>query len=441
MEQQTELKRNIGTGTAMATVVGSVIGSGVFFKPQAMYTATGGAPGLAMFAWIFTGVVCICAAMTFAEIAILIPKTGGMVTYLEAAFGKTAGYLCGWMQTILFYPAMVAALAVAFANQATLFIGDRFRIPVALGAILLLMVLNTMGSAVGGAVQNIFTVAKLIPLVLLMIFGLLRGESGSAVFQPMLADGLHPGVVLGQLMVAVLFAFEGWTNVGAIAGEMKRPGKDLPVAIVGGVFLIMAVYVVVNIAYLRVLPAEQLMNLDAPASAVAIALFGKAGGKFISVGIMISVFGACNGFVLSGSRVAYSLALENTLPASGVLAKVNRSQVPVNSILLIGGLGCLYALSGQFNMLTDLAVFSSWIFYTLTFAAVIQYRRLRPDLERAYRVPLYPVIPLIAIVSGIYVILNQLLLSGSSARILALGSITLTLLGLPVRHLTHRSRY
>ena len=440
MEQKQKLKKNLGMSTAMATVVGCVIGSGVFFKPQAMFTATGGAPGLAMVAWVFTGLVCICAAMTFAEIAILIPKTGGMVAYLEEVFGKKVGFLGGWMQSVLFYPAMIAALAVACAQQAALFIGEGYTVPLAILAILLIMVLNSLGSAVGGGVQIVFTICKLIPLILLMIFGFLNGSGENPVFTPMVAEGLRPAVVLGQLMVAVLFAFEGWTNVGAIAGEMKNPGRDLPVAIVGGVSIIMAVYFVVNLAYLWVLPADQLKDMAAPASAVALALFGDLGGKLVSVGIMVSAFGACNGFVLSGSRVAYILAEEGSLPASKKLAKLNRAQVPVNSILLVGGLGCLFAISGQFNRLTDLAVFSCWIFYTLTFIAVMRYRKLRPDLNRTYKVPLYPVVPVIAIVSGVYVIVNQLFLAGTTSSLLSLGSIVVTLVGLPVYYAVQRSK-
>ena len=443
MEKQTEkqLKKNLGISTAMATVVGCVIGSGVFFKPQAMYTATGGEPGLAIFAWILTGLVCICAAMTFAEIAILIPKTGGMVAYLEEVFGKKVGYLGGWTQVVLFYPAMISALAVAFAQQAALFIGDGYKVPLAIAAIILIIILNSLGSAIGGGVQILFTVCKLIPLFLLMIFGLLKGSGENPVFSPMLADGLNPFLVLGQLMVAVLFAFEGWTNVGAIAGEMKNPGRDLPIAIIGGVSIITAIYFVINLAYLWVLPASEMASLDAPASAVAIALFGNAGGKLVSFGIMISAFGACNGFVLSGSRVAYILAEEGSLPFSKKLSYLNRSQVPVNSIILVGGIGCLFAISGQFNLLTNLAVFSCWTFYTLTFIAVMVYRRQRPDLKRVYSVPLYPVVPLIAILSGIYVVLSQIFLSGPTSRIMAIGSILVTLAGLPVYLLVEKYQH
>ena len=276
------------------------------------------------------------------------------------------------------------------------------------------------------------TVFKLIPLFLLMIFGFILGSGESPIFTPMVGEGKNAGAVLGSTLLAVLFAFEGWTNVGAIAGEIKNPGKDMPRAIVGGVSIIMAVYFVINMAYLWVIPADELMNISSPASAVAMAIFGPVGGTLIKVGIIISVIGAANGFLMSGSRVCFHLADIGTLPASKTLAKLNSNLVPSNSIILIGFLACLYSLIGQFNLLTDLAVFSCWIFYTLTFYCVIVLRKKMPNAERKYKVPCYPVIPVLAIASGLYVIVSQLALSGLKATIMSVASIGITLLGLPV---------
>lgn len=432
MEQKNQLKKNLGAVTAMATVVGCVIGSGVFFKPQAIYTATGGAPGLGMLAWLITGFASIAAALTFSEVAIMIPKTGGMVAYLKEIYNPVVGFLAGWVQVLLFYPAMISALAVACAQQAALFVGEQYIVPLAIAVIIVIVLLNSLGSKVGGGVQVIFTVCKLVPLVLLMVLGFVRGSGTNPIFSPMVGDGLNSAVVLGQLMVAILFAFEGWTNVGAIAGEMKNPGRDLPIAIVGGVSVITAIYFVINLAYLWVLPADELAALSAPASAVAMKIFGEMGGKLISVGIIISVFGSCNGFVLSGSRVAYSLAAEGCFPCKRIFARLNHAQVPANAIFLVGGVGCLYAISGQFNLLTDLAVFSSWTFYTLTFIGVMKLRKDRPDAERSYKVPFYPVVPLIASLSGVYVIVNQIFFSGIHSTLLSVASILLMLIGLPV---------
>ncbi len=431
-ENERVLNQTLGLPTAISTVVGCVIGSGIFFKPQAIYTVTGGAPGLGMLAWVITGLVSIAAALTFAEIAILFPETGGIPTYLSRVYGPKAGFLAGWVQVVLFYPAMVSALAVACAQQMALFLGDGLVVPCAVAVILLIVFLNTLGSKVGGGVQVVFTICKMIPLILLMVFGFLWGDGNYPVFSPMLGDGVSPVSAVGQLMVAVLFAFEGWTSVGAISGEMKNTERDLPRAIVGGVSIITAVYFVMNLAYLQVLSAEEMANLPAPASAAAIALFGEAGGKLVSVGIVVSVFGACNGFVFSGSRVAYFMASQGLLPGSRRLSRLNKNHVPGSCIVLTGVLGILLSMTGQFNLLTDLAVFSSWTFYTLTFMAVIRYRKMRPDVKRSYRVPGYPLTPVIAIGSGVFVIVNQLCLAGFRASAMSLGSIAVMAAGAAV---------
>lgn len=432
MENNQGLKKNFGVATAMSIVVGCVIGAGVFFKPYAIYQATGGAPGMGILAWIVGGVASIVAALTFAEIAVLIPRTGGMVAYLGEVYNEKVGFLAGWMQIVIFYPAFLAGYGVKVGSELGVYLGKQYSLPVAMAVIIILVVLNTLGSKTAGGIQVVSTVCKLIPLFLLMIFGFILGSGDNPVLTPLVAPGKAPGAVLGSTLLAVLFAFEGWTNVGTIAGEMKNPGRDLPRAIVGGVSIIMAVYLIINIAYLWVIPADQLMNLESPASAVAMKIFGQTGGLLIKIGIIISVIGAANGFLMSGSRVVYLLACQNALPISRRLNRLNKNQVPANSVILVGFLACLYSLSGKFDMLTDLAVFSCWIFYTLTFACVMRLRRTKPDLPRKYKVPLYPFIPLVAILSGLYVIVSQLFLSGAGARALSLGSIVITLVGLPV---------
>lgn len=432
MESQQGLKKNLGVATATSIVIGCVIGAGVFFKPYAIYQSTGGAPGMGMLAWVFGGIASILAALTFAEVAVLIPRTGGMVAYLGEAYNEKIGFLAGWMQTVIFYPAFLAGYGVTVGRELGEYVGSQYAMPIAMAVILALVALNTLGSKTAGGIQVVSTICKLIPLVLLMVFGFIAGSGENPIFTPMVAEGKSTGAVLGSTLLAVLFAFEGWTNVGAIAGEMKRPSRDMPLAIVGGVSIIMAVYFIINMAYLWVLPADELMNIQSPASAVAMKIFGPTGGTLIKVGIIISVIGAANGFLMSGSRVAYQLAADKTLPFSAALSRLNGNHVPANSIILIGALACVYSLSGQFDMLTNLAVFSCWIFYTLTFACVIKLRRTRPELERKYKVPLYPVIPILAILSGVYVVISQLFLSGKEATLLSIGSIVITLAGLPV---------
>ena len=429
--EKKQLQKNLGAAAALSTVVGMVIGGGVFFKPQAVYEITGGGPGLGMIAWVLAGIMTITAGLTAAEVSAAIPKTGGMMVYIEEIYGKKLGFLTGWMQSVLFFPATIAAISVMFGQQAAILLGNEsLVIPMTVGVILLIGVLNTFGSKTSGAIQTVSTVCKLIPLVLIIVFGFIKGGGNNPIVQPLVAEGISPTGVIGQLLVAILFAYDGWINVGAIAGEMKNPGKDLPKAIVGGLSLVMGVYVVINLAYLWVLPASELAKYASPASAVAEVLFGSIGGKIINVGILVSIFGCINGYLLTGPRITYTLGKQKTIPV--IFGKLNKNDVPANATLLMAVLSALYALSGQFNLLSDLAMFAVWSFYVLTFIGVMKLRKTHPNLNRPYKVPLYPIIPLIAIFSGLFVVLNQLLFAGAKSTVMSLGGVVITLIGLPV---------
>ncbi|WP_289293367.1 APC family permease [Romboutsia ilealis] len=429
--EKKQLQKNLGAAAALSTVVGMVIGGGVFFKPQAVYEITGGAPGLGMIAWVLAGIMTITAGLTAAEVSAAIPHPGGLLVYLEEIYGKKLGFLTGWMQSVLFFPATIAAISVMFGQQAAILLGNEsLVIPMTVGVILLIGILNTFGSKTSGAIQTVSTVCKLIPLVLIIVFGFIKGGGDNPIVQPLVAEGISPTGVIGQLLVAILFAYDGWINVGTLAGEMKDPGKDLPKAIVGGLSLVMAVYVVINLAYLWVLPANELAQYASPASAVATELFGPIGGKIITVGILISVFGCINGYLLTGPRIIYTLGQQKSIPVS--FGKLNKNDVPANATLLMAVLAALYALSGQFNLLSDLSMFAVWSFYVLTFIGVMKLRKTHPNLNRPYKVPLYPIVPLIAIFSGLFVVLNQLFFAGAKSTMMSLGGVIVTLIGLPV---------
>ena len=426
-----QLQKNLGIAAALSTVVGMVIGGGVFFKPQAVYTLTGGAPGLGILAWIIAGIMTITAGLTAAEVSAAIPKTGGMMVYIEEIYGKKLGFLTGWMQTVLFFPATAAAIAVMFGQQAALLLNNSSLVmPMSIGVILLIGILNTFGSKTSGAIQTVSTVCKLIPLVLIIVFGFIKGSGDNPIMNPLVAEGIRPMGIIGQLLVAILFAYDGWINVGALAGEMKNPGKDLPKAIIGGLSIVMAINVVINLAYLWVLPASELAQYASPASIVAEKIFGPVGGKLINVGILVSVFGCLNGYLLTGPRIPYTLANQKLLLAT--FGKLNKNGVPANATLFMVVLSVIYALSGQFNLLSDLSMFAIWAFYTLTFIGVIKLRKTQPDLKRPYKVPFYPVIPIISICSGLFVVIDQLFLAGMKSSIISLGGVIITLIGLPV---------
>lgn len=426
-----QLQKSLGIVAALSTVVGMVIGGGVFFKPQAVYTLTGGAPGLGILAWIIAGIMTITAGLTAAEVSAAIPKTGGMMVYIEEIYGKKLGFLTGWMQTVLFFPATAAAIAVMFGQQAALLLNNSSLVmPMSIGVILLIGILNTFGSKTSGAIQTVSTVCKLIPLGLIIVFGFIKGSGDNPIMNPLVAEGIRPMGIIGQLLVAILFAYDGWINVGALAGEMKNPGKDLPKAIIGGLSIVMAINVVINLAYLWVLPASELAQYASPASIVAEKIFGPVGGKLINVGILVSVFGCLNGYLLTGPRIPYTLANQKLLPAT--FGKLNKNGVPANATLFMVVLSVIYALSGQFNLLSDLSMFAIWAFYTLTFIGVIKLRKTQPDLERPYKVPFYPVIPIISICSGLFVVIDQLFLAGMKSSMISLGGVIVTLIGLPV---------
>ena len=426
-----QLQKNLGIAAALSTVVGMVIGGGVFFKPQAVYTLTGGAPGLGILAWIIAGIMTITAGLTAAEVSAAIPKTGGMMVYIEEIYGKKLGFLTGWMQTVLFFPATAAAIAVMFGQQAAILLNNpSIVMPMSIGVILLIGILNTFGSKTSGAIQTVSTVCKLIPLVLIIVFGFIKGSGDNPIMNPLVAEGIRPMGIIGQLLVAILFAYDGWINVGALAGEMKNPGKDLPKAIIGGLSIVMAINVVINLAYLWVLPASELAQYASPASIVAEKIFGPVGGKLINVGILVSVFGCLNGYLLTGPRIPYTLANQKLLPAT--FGKLNKNGVPANATLFMVVLSVIYALSGQFNLLSDLSMFAIWAFYTLTFIGVIKLRKTQPDLKRPYKVPFYPVIPIISICSGLFVVIDQLFLAGMKSSMISLGGVIITLIGLPV---------
>lgn len=434
-----KLQKNLGFTAALSTVVGMVIGSGVFFKPQAVYTLTGGEPGLGMIAWVVAGVITITAGLTAAEISAAIPKTGGMMVYIEEIYGKKLGVLTGWMQCVLFFPATVAALAVIFGNQsAALIENERLVVPITLGVILLISILNTLSSKTTGLIQTIATICKLIPLVLIIIFGFMRGNGNNPITSPLVGSGVSTTSIIGQLLIAILFAYDGWINVGAIAGEMKNPGKDLPKAIIGGLAFVMVVYIIINIAYLWVLPANELANYNSPASAVAQVIFGPVGGKIITTGILISVFGCINGYLLTGPRVLYTLGQQKSIPGYKYYGSLNKSGVPGSATIVMGILSGLYALSGRFNLLTDLSMFAIWSFYVLTFIGVILLRKRQPELNRPYKVPLFPVIPIIAIAGGLFVVINQLLFAGMENTLISLGGVIVTLIGFPLYSLAQK---
>lgn len=428
--EQNQMKKNLGAKEGLAIVVGMVIGSGVFFKPTEIFSSTG-APGLGILAWIIGGFMSISGGLTIAEIGAAIPKTGGVVVYLKEIYNDTLSFLFGWAQTIIYAPGIIAALAIAFGTQTTALLGidPSYRTVIGISIVLFLAVFNIVGGSTASAhLQTVSTICKLVPLALIIIIGLTKGQGGAANLAPFTSPDHAVISGLGTALLGVLFAYNGWINVGAMAGEMKNPGKDLPKSIIGGIIILITIYTSINIAYLFVLPADVLASTATPAADVARVLFGESGGRVITIGILISVFGSINGFMITTPRFPYSLAVENKIPFSRVIARLNKKGAPINATLFITCLAVVYIMMGQFDQLTALSTSVNWFFYTLTFVGIYILRKKQPNLKRPYKVNLYPITPCIAILGGAFVLVNTVFTQPRNALL----GLCLTLVGLPL---------
>ncbi|MBM7617435.1 APA family basic amino acid/polyamine antiporter [Weissella uvarum] len=433
-----QLKRSMSLMSAISTVVGTVIGAGVFFKVSNVSEVTG-STSMSMLVWLLGGLITLCAGLTGAELAAALPETGGMLVYIERAYGKLPSFLLGWAQVIVYFPASIAAKGIIFGTQLVNLFHLDAKFIILIGAIALISVelINFLGAKIAGAFQSITLFFKLIPLALIVIFGLMQPGGVHVSLFPVTAGPGTGGFItaMGAGLLATMYAYDGWIHVGNIAGEMKNPSRDLPKAITGGILAVMAVYLFVNFVFLHTLPLSALAGNENAAMDVANKIFGEWGGKLITIGILISIYGTLNGYTLTGMRLPYVMAEENSLPFSKYLTRLNKNQIPYIAGLFELVLAIALMFVGGFDTLTDMLVFVIWLFYTLVFVGVIILRHREPDLPRPYKVPLYPWIPLIAILSGLFIIISTLFTQFTLAMI-GLG---VTLLGLPVYYFTQRS--
>lgn len=420
------LKKSITFVEAIAIVVGMIIGSGIFLKPSIIFHDAG-SPVMGVMAWVIGGIITLASALTIAELASTIPKTGGLYVYLEELYGEVWGFLLGWVQTVISYPASAAALAIAFSTYSTFFIpmSSLQQKLLAVGVLLFVVVMNVIATKFGGVIQTVSTAGKLIPIFGIMIFGLIKGEVHDFRLNTVIAEGAG----FGAALLGTLWAYDGWISVTNIAGELKNPAKEMPRAIIIGVLTVILVYALVIIAMLNVMPIEDIVVSVTPASDVATIIFGSGGAAFITAGIVVSVFGALNGYLLTGARVPLAMGQKNQLPYSDKLGKVHdRFGTPANALIFECVLSIVYIFSGTFNTLTDLLVFVLWIFFVMGVFGVFILRRRNTHENKSYRVPLYPITPVVAILGGIYILVNTII----SSPINSIIGIAITLAGLPV---------
>ena len=438
------LKKEIGFFGAFSTVVGVVIGSGVFFKAAVIYKTTGNV-SLGLLAWILAGIISICAGLTTAELAAAIPETGGMIVWVEKAYGKTISYLLGWAQAVIYYPASIAAAAAIFSTQFLNLFGVDKKYSILVGACAATTVtgLNLLGSKASGRIQTVATICKLIPIIAIIVFGLFQPNPTTIELFPSSSSSSSstPLAALGAAMLAAMYGYDGWSNVGTIAGEMKNPKKDLPRAILYGLLVITAIYLLINVAYLLTMPMEQIAGNSNVPNDVATKLFGPNGGKIITnggkiitIGIMISVYGTMNGFTMTAIRVPYAMAMKDQIPFKNFWIKLNRFSIPYFSALVTLVLTIAMMFTGEFDTLTDFLLFTIWIFFIATFFAVFVLRKREPDMPRPYKVPFYPVVPWISIIGGAYIVLAAIITQFT----LAISGVIITLLGLIFYTETHK---
>lgn len=423
-----QTKKLVTLFQAILLVVGVVIGSGVFFKPAKVFAAAG-APGLGILAWVVGGIITMCAALSIAELAAAIPKTGGMFTYLRELYGELVAFLLGWVQTMVYFPGTIAALCIVFVTQATFFVpmNDMTQKIVAVGIAIFVTVINSISTTLTAKLNVVFTIAKLIPLVAIIAFGFINGTVGD--YSPMVGP-TSTAAGFGAAILGTLWAYEGWVNVCNLGDELENPSKNLPKAIVLGLTVIMLVYVALNVAIINVMPMDAVAASPKAASDAAVVLFGPSGAAFISAGIMISIFGATNAFAMTGARVPFAMAQTKMLPFSDFFNKESKSETPVNALIFQCILAILYIFSGSFDTLTNLVVFTLWIFFVLAVVGVFVLRSKHKHLikEGSYKVPLFPIVPIIGAVGGAYILVSTLMTDTMNAMI----GVVVALIGIPV---------
>ncbi|MBL7665094.1 MAG: amino acid permease [Bacteriovoracaceae bacterium] len=390
--------------TAISVVIGCVIGSGVFVKPGRVLVATGSS-NLAILAWILGGIISLAGGLTIAEIAFRIPKTGGVYTYMEELYGKTMGFVCGWVQTVIYGPALFAALAMFFASLLIPFLGlsEGTLKPISLIAVYLLAAICAISTKTSALIQNATTLIKLLPILAIGILGLFMGEQ--TIFGVALPE-VTERAGLSAAVLATLWAYDGWMQVANIAGELENPAKNLPRAIVIGILTVMSAYLLVNISLFHVLDHAQIAELgERAASQAAVVIFGSIGGTLISLGILVSIFGALNGNILTMVRVPFAIANRSLFPCREKFATLHpKFQTPTYSIILQSVVATIMILLLDPNRITDIGIFSMYLFYGVVFIGIFKVRKQYGAPKAGeYKVPLYPFIPLIAIAGCLFI--------------------------------------
>jgi basic amino acid/polyamine antiporter, APA family len=428
----TTYARRLGVFSGTMAVVGGIIGSGIFINPKIVADRVG-SPSLTLIVWGLGGLIALIGAFCFGELGCRAPRAGGGYVYLRDAWGPLPAFLYGWALLLVMTTGATAAVAVTFAKYALplVGIGPGATVPTAVGAIVLLAGINYVGVKPGAVTQNIFTVLKLLALTALIVVGLWfalpAAAPGSGVTHPP-AGGVF--VALGSALVPVLFTCGGWQQTNFIAEEIIEPEKNLPRALLFGVVLVVVVYLLANVAYLRVLGVAGLAATSTPAADVMRQLVGPGGETLIRLGIAASTFGFLNLVILVTPRVYQAMARDGVFfPAMAKLHPVYRT--PTWAIVIQAVWAIALTVTKSYDQLNDYVVFGDWIFFGATVATLFVYRareRRGQATPPAFRTPGYPVLPILFILAAIYVVASSV---GQNLKNAGIGS-ALLLLGVPV---------
>jgi amino acid transporter len=423
------LPRNLGLWSSIAILVGSTIGSGIFRVP-ATVAAELQSPGPVLLAWVLGGLLALFGALTFAELAASMPRSGGVFAYILEAFGPLPAFLFGWTELAVVRASALGAIATLFAEYLGYF-ADLSPSQVhyfAAGAIILVGLFNYLGVNYASRVMNFVTVAKYGALFSLGVLAFAVGEGSSAHFTPLFPSGLNLSL-LASALIPIMWTYDGWADLSFMGGEVKNPGRTLPLALIAGTSMIIVVYLLLNLAYMYLVPLPQMAQspLITTTAAERIPLLGSAGTSVIAAVVMVSAFGALTGSMMTGPRIFFAMADRGLFFQT--IARVSpRFQSPSVAIWLATGLGVLYVLLNDFAELADRFILGIWPFYALAVAAVFVFRKKRPDLERPYRVWGYPVVPALFLIASVAMVVNELATDTENTAI-TLGII---LAGIPV---------
>ncbi len=399
-----DLPRRIGFWGGAAIMVGIIIGSGIFRTPTDIAKHLG-SPAIVLALWVFGGLLSLAGGLAYAELGAMFPRSGGIYVYLHRGLGPMVAFVFGWTYMLLTKPFGAAGIAAVFAEQVNALLGVKWDVRFATCALLVgLTAVNTIGVRLGAGVAAVLTSLKIGALVLIVSLALIFMRGSGANFAATAAPATLIAA-LAPVMAGILWTYDGWSDVVSIAGEVKEPQRTLPRILIAGTVTVIAIYVAVNAVYIWMVPLATMRGIEGGTVAPTVMemLLGKGGGVVVVLMILVSTAGATHGSIITGARVTFAQAQDGLL-FRGLGAVHPKLETPHVSLWVQGALSCAAVIFlGGFQALAEGFVFTMWIFYALAGVAMIVLRVREPGLERPYRCPGYPVVPVLFIASAAFI--------------------------------------